>query len=299
MTQKIEIVCGIDKNYAPHLTVMLQSIVASNPENGFRVHVLHDNVPPLLRDKVDRSSPSVEIIWHQVTDHAVLGFTEIGHITRATYLRLMMLEALDPSLSRVLYLDVDMIVNGDLAPLWNLDLQGKVCAVVVDPGADADAFAQKWKLNGPGPYFNAGVMLYDLDKLRARPYLQQAIDVLANPDNVCEYGDQDALNIVLWNDCLYIDPKWNFQRKFLYSNYAAWNALNPSEGAPAIIHFTETEKPWRRSEWHPCRWLYLKSLIRTSFCRQVYGQGKMTPWTLAKAFLAWHLKRPPMFKAAG
>ena len=296
MKNKIEIVCGIDKNYVPHLAVMLTSLLATNPRHEFRVHILHDAVPEDLRSRVT-GSDRLEIVWHQVVDHAVLGFAQNLHITRATYLRLIMLEVLPPTLTRVLYLDVDMIVTGDIAPLWNMDLQGKICGCVVDPGVDPVVFAQKWHLKGEGLYFNAGVMLYDLDLLRAKPYLEDAITILANPDNVCKYGDQDALNIVLWNNWFFMDPKWNFQRRFLYDNYAAWKELKSVGGAPAIIHFTESEKPWKSSEWHPCRWLYLKSLLKTPFKNEVLKAGNISSLSLFKSRLKWQLKKPPMFHA--
>ena len=162
--------------------------------------------------RVAACCPTVQIEWIHIENHQVLAFAPLLHISRATYLRLAILEALSPTIKRVLYLDVDLIVNGDIRPLWNTTLGNKVCAAVVDPGVHPDEFAAKYSLSGPGPYFNAGVMLLDLDRLRSKPYLQRAITFLADPATQCEYGDQDALNIALWNDWLAVDLRWNFQR---------------------------------------------------------------------------------------
>jgi lipopolysaccharide biosynthesis glycosyltransferase len=292
----MEIVCGIDSVYAPHLGVMLTSLVATNPAQPIRVHVLHDGIDPALRARVAACVPSIQIEWKEIADHRVLNFDTILHITRATYLRLTMLEALDPEIKRILYLDVDMIVNGDLRPLWDINLGDKVCAAVVDPGAVPEEFAAKWSLATPGQYFNAGVMLFDLDRLREKPFLQRAADILANPATPCEYADQDALNIVLWNEWLPVDPGWNFQRKFLYDNFTAWKALAPMQREPAIIHYTERYKPWRRSEWHPYAWLYLKNLSRTPFREQVLEAGEISFRDRCKWWLRWLLKRPPIFR---
>ena len=208
-----------------------------------------------------------------------------------------MIEMLSPTIRRVLYLDVDMIVNGDLRPLWNTDLHDKVCAAVVDPGVNPDEFAAKWSLPRPGQYFNAGVMLIDLEKLRAKPLFQRAIAILENPTAHCEYADQDALNVVLWNEWLPVDPAWNFQRKFMYDDYSAWKALAPiKRGAPIIIHFTERQKPWQQSEWHPYAWLYLRSLLRTPFRKEVLRAGQISFGDCCKWWLRLVLKRPAIFR---
>jgi lipopolysaccharide biosynthesis glycosyltransferase len=239
----MEIVCGIDSAYAPHLAVMLKSVVLSNPGQQMRVHVLHDGVDAALRGRVQSCVAPLQIEWREVKGHRVLDFDGLLQITRATYLRLTMIEMLSPTIKRVLYLDVDMIVNGDLRPLWNTDLHDKVCAAVVDPGVNPDEFAVKWSLPRPGQYFNAGVMLIDLEKLRAKPLFQRAIAILENPTAQCEYADQDALNVVLWNEWLPVDPAWNFQRKFMYDDYSAWKALAPvKRSAPHHHSFHRTPK---------------------------------------------------------
>jgi lipopolysaccharide biosynthesis glycosyltransferase len=296
--EPVEIVCGIDANYAPHLAVMLNSLVKSNPGQSIRVHVLHDVIAPELRKRVEQCNQHLTINWLSVENHPVLDFGgTLNHITCATFLRLLMVDLLSPSIKRVLYLDVDLIVTGDLRDLWNIDLGGKVCAAVVDPGIEANEFAAKWDLPGPGPYFNAGVMLFDLDKLRSEPFFQRAIRILAKHDNGCTYADQDALNIVLWNNWLPLDPGWNFQRKFLYNGYAAWRVLDPVKRDPVIIHYTENVKPWRKSDWHPCGWLYLRTLLRTPFRKEVLDAGEFNTTLLCKSWLRWLLKRPPMFRS--
>jgi lipopolysaccharide biosynthesis glycosyltransferase len=292
----IEIVCGVDSRYAPHLGVMLRSLAMTNPGQPIRVHVLHDGVDALLRRTVDRCAAGLVIEWYGVTTHCALGFPPLLQITRATYLRLTMTEHLPASIKRVLYLDVDMIVNGSLLPLWTLDLAGKACAAVIDPGIDPDNFATRHALS-PGLYFNAGVILFDLEKVRKKSVLERAVTLLADRPDGYEFADQDALNIVLWNDWLPVDPAWNFQRKFLYRNFAAWHLLSPlPRKAPLIVHYTEQEKPWQRTEWHPYAWLYIKNLPYTPFRTQVMRAGGMTLFHALKWWLRLIFKRPVIFR---
>ena len=64
-------------------------------------------------------------------------------IIGATYLRLVLDKVLDPGLSRLLYLDIDMIVTSSLANLWATDLGGHPCAMVADPGILGPGFAER------------------------------------------------------------------------------------------------------------------------------------------------------------
>ena len=133
----IEIVCGTDANYAPHLGVLLKSILATNPGIACRVHVLHDEVPISVQDKVAACVPSMCLVWYPFVDHQVLQFRPLSQlqISRAAYLRLAMAEMLPATVRRVLYLDVDMVANDSLLPLWQTNLgEGLLCAAVVDPG---------------------------------------------------------------------------------------------------------------------------------------------------------------------
>ena len=296
MSDIIEIVCGIDSNYAPHLAVMLESLAEYNARHRFRVNVLHDNIPDELRKRVEDCTGEIEIKWINAVNHAVLGVEGVGYISRAAYLRLMIPEVLDPALKRVLYLDVDIIINGDILGLWNTPLGNKACAAVADAWVNADEFALKWHLDAKGRYFNSGILLFDLDKLRSGSYMEKAIKIVTAPDHTLQYVDQDALNIVLWNDWLEIDPGWNFQRRFLFDNYAVWNARSPEKYQPAIIHFTEAEKPWNKIDWHDCRWLYLRMLLRTPFIWAMFKSGQIDFRYICKSWAKWTFKRLPMFR---
>ena len=284
----IEIVCGTDINYIPHLGVLLRSIAVANRGQPIRAHILHDGVDETAKLTVAQCAPAIKLEWYEIADHQALGFRPLLQITRATYLRLTMTEVLPASMPRALFLDVDMTVTGKLLPLWKTDLKGNVCAAVTDPGGNAEKFASQHSLPLPGQYFNAGVLLLDLDKVRAGRYLERSIALLAEPGAHYEFADQDALNIVLWNQWLPLDAKWNFQRKFYYDSAAS---AFSGRFEPVIIHYTETFKPWRHDEWHPYAWIYLKNLLRTPYRRRVTLKGGIGWQTGCKWWLRYRLKR--------
>lgn len=86
-----------------------------------------------------------------------------GHITQAMYYRYLFADMLPKTVTRLIYLDADIICKGNILPLWQTDLQGKVLGAVRDWGEakSCDRIGLK-----NGRYFNSGVLLLDLTKWR-------------------------------------------------------------------------------------------------------------------------------------
>ncbi len=255
------------------------------------VHIIHDSVPDHLIKLVELNNTKIEINWHSVKDHPALTLPPLLQISRATYLRLIMDEILDRSIARVIYLDIDMIVTGSLRDLWELNLGDRLCAAVADPGVSAHEFAAKYGLSGPGAYFNAGMILFDMPMARAQNILRAALNRLLTARVTYEYADQDALNIVLWGKWLEVDPTWNFQRKFLYREFPCHSPLIDRGEDPRIIHFTEAMKPWQKQEWHPLAWLYWKYLLATPFARPMRRKEKISLARILRYWLKYKIRR--------
>lgn len=281
----LDLVCVTDENYAPHFTSLLRSIAANKGAESVRVHAVLDGVSERTIEKIADTVPELEVISYQVKDHKVLSLPPLLQISRATYLRLIIDELIDPKYDRLLYLDIDMTVTASLLPLWNSDLQGRPCGAVFDPGMDPDAFAARFELPTGGSYFNAGMLLLDMTAIRRGGHLSAALNQLLDGDDRIEFADQDALNVALWQAWTALDPAWNFQRKFLYDAFAL-----PKADRPKILHFTEEEKPWRASEWHPYAWLYWKYLLQSPFAHDIRRQQGIGALRLVKFWLKYKLK---------
>lgn len=120
-------------------------------------------------------------------------------LSNMTFVRLWIANYLKES--RIIYLDVDTIIDGPLDELWNLNLGPKVI------GAAFDAYASI--LSKDSIYINAGVLLMDLDKWRRGNFTEKTQKLLQ--ENHFRFADQDAINIVLKSYIKYLDFKWNFQ----------------------------------------------------------------------------------------
>lgn len=283
---KIHIAIGTDTNYLPHAYAMAKSLV-SHVSKDVAFFILHDGVS---KSDIKRfnSSLNAEMQWFDLSSHPVLNFTSLLHISRATYLRLALIEVLPKEILRIIYLDVDMIVDGDINELWDEILGSKSCGAVVDPGVSASAFAERWQLGEPGFYFNAGMLLIDVQKFREKRVMERAVRLLVADRDKCDLADQDALNVALWNDWKPLNPKWNFQRKHLYEEF---KSQYNTDDAPKIIHFTESYKPWKNNEWHPWAFLYHKYSMLSPFKSNIERRLRNNFFSILFSFARWVFKR--------
>lgn len=285
----LELVCVTDANYAPHLAVLLKSVEANKGAEHIRVHAILDGVDATLLGQIRDSVPGLEILDYHVAGHPALELPPILHISRATYLRLIMAEILPADINRVLYLDIDMVVTRSLRPLWQSDLQGRPFAAVEDHNLSADDLAERFSLPSGGRYFNAGMLLIDMPAERAGGYLGKSLERLQADPQAYTFADQDALNEVLWKNWTPVDITWNYQRAFVNGG-KFYRAADPGQALlPGIVHFTEHWKPWTSGEWHPYAWLYWHHLRQTLFFATIRQRDGITLLRLAKFWLKYRL----------
>jgi lipopolysaccharide biosynthesis glycosyltransferase len=265
----MNIVCATDGNYLPHCTAMLQSLMANADKNSTHVYLILDNVNPEVLAK------AIEYLWHICPSFSILkadpmdviGFPVNGHASVATYFRLLLPGLLPNKLNRVIFIDSDAIVTTNLSELWNTPLQGKALAAVPDHCLSCRDHGYVH-----GEYFNAGIMLIDLDRWRKTDIIGIGKSFAnANPHRL-RHWDQDVLNYVFKHDWLPLGERWN-ACPHLYGLLPEYtldpDVLTASEKIaiqePAIIHFAGPGpvKPWNAQCIHPLRHRYLNAKAQT------------------------------------
>jgi lipopolysaccharide biosynthesis glycosyltransferase len=94
---------------------------------------------------------------------------------------------------------------------------------------------------GAAAYFNAGVLVMDLDRWRAGDVGTRLTDFLERYGETTWFSDQEALNAVLWDDWQPLDRGWNYITHVVESFLPA-PELEPQD--PGIVHFAGRSKPW-------------------------------------------------------
>jgi len=203
---------------------------------------------------------------------------------RSTFLRFLAPSFIDAE--KLLYLDCDMIVLGDLEPLFSHDLDNKMMAAVSDLFGSSHVIAKECGLQ----YFNAGMLLFNVPAWNANDSLEKALDFTCGKFTEWfagkkHYGDQDILNVVFRGQVQYVHPKYNAVNPLFLRRCDFRGAIfDEAHDRPVIVHFAGGAKPWNAWDIHPLANKY----------RQ-YRQ--MTPWKdvpLSKTRLgkktAWPLK---------
>jgi lipopolysaccharide biosynthesis glycosyltransferase len=222
------------------------------------VWVLHDGLSPAQEQLYKAAAGS------HATLHLVLTPTEItalpsmsDYITSATFGRLALPNVLPLDVDRVLYLDADLLVVGDLSPLCTYHLDGAAMAAVREP---SDPYF--WSRNGLEhvftldvnpwtPYFNAGVLVMDLPLFRELEVHRRCLEYVA--EHRPARMDQDALNIVLRNRIAELPTVWNVENYF-FKSLSRRTRYETLLAKAKALHYVGRSKPWNQNVWRAGEW---------------------------------------------
>ncbi|QQL51014.1 glycosyltransferase family 8 protein [Mucilaginibacter ginkgonis] len=217
------IVYACDNNFAPLLAASIKSVEINSPGSIKNIYIIDDGIKPENVEKIKQSFTSPEIILHFHLVKDVMGknvnipYFNNPRLPVTTFFRLFIASFMPADTEKVLYLDSDMIVLGDLKELFDLDLSNHIIGAVQDPnivtlGCSWGGGVQNWEALGyqsDDPYFNAGLLLINFKKWVEFDVTSKALEAAAKYQRYIKWGDQYCLNVVLANRWLHLDPEWN------------------------------------------------------------------------------------------
>lgn len=270
---EIPVVLAADQGYAYPLTVAVASLLKNAAKNtAYRFYLLlSQDFPKEKTDIIEqlcrqhpRSSYQFINMGNAYSDAAIT----ILHITKATYYRLK-LPSILPNINKCIYLDADVVVNGDLSGLYRTCIDDRYIAGVRAFGyLQSDAkIADKLRELGIASmdqYVNAGVLLMNLEKMR-RDHMEDMFEALL--EKKFESQDQDILNAACYGKIRLLPFQYNVMTKYpVYSDCAYQNTpyfqrwIKKEEWDfgrknPVIIHYADKKKPWSdMSSYYADKW---------------------------------------------
>ena len=243
--------CSTDDNYIHHASVMICSLLENNKAGSIVLHILYGELLPenidFLKGLVQRYD--CRILFHKV-DHTKLEgvkFRTARPLSAAAYYRLLLSSILE-DVDKVLYLDVDTAVIGDISPLFDLDVDKYALAAVKDVVPCFDDHRASLSIPYDADYFCSAVMLINLRYWRehdAEPLLLE----FAKRERVVYCHDQDALNYVFKGAWYQLPPKWNkFNMNYIPAReFRDYRDRYEYNHQPVIIHFSDykpAERPF-------------------------------------------------------
>ena len=253
----INVCLACDNNYAKYAGVVVASVLAnSKDDEDLRFYILDGGISESKKTEILslKSIKDCKIEFVQIDEAMFEDYKKVAthkYISIATYYRLR-LATLLPEVERIIYFDCDMVVNSSLNNLFNVELGENIIAGVRD--------INKRMLQQNPSYINAGMVLFDLNKIREENIEQKFYDYTNENFETIKMGDQTIINEVLKGRIKIVEDEWNVQS----SNFTNRSSYTKH---PYIIHYVAKRKPWHFGSFSVHRQLYFKYL-------------QMTPWKL-------------------
>ena len=275
----MNIVYTINDAFAPQVSASIASVCENNPDaDEINFYIFGDGLSSTVRKNLSSvahaSSRNLYVVDIAGYTDAFDGFDTKGW-NEIVLARLMVGRYLPIDLHRVLYLDGDTIAVGSLRDLWETPLDDCVIGAAIEATVDRKRIME---LGIAGrPYFNAGVLLIDLDKWRSMDAEKAVIECCKQRKDELFANDQDAINISLGSKIKPISLAYNYCNSYEFYPYKT--LLRLSQGTyfyskeqfadavahPKIIHFLGEERPWRAGSTHTFTGAYKKYLALTPY----------------------------------
>ena len=264
----VPLVLSCNNRYAKYASVLIESIVRNaSSKYKYRIYILHTDITEenmkILEDQLKSSGNfGIDFIHVKRRMAGYQGLFVDRHLSIETYYRFLILEIF-PNLSKILYLDCDTVVNEDISTLFFTDLENYSLGAVRDVDiislyarentADPEVrnhIDNKLKLKNHTDYFQAGVLLFNLKKIREKHSCEEMFQTALQEQ--WKFQDQDVLNSLFKNDVYFLPFKWNvlyecFNRAERVERFTSGSMnleYKRAKMAPAIVHYAGTPKPW-------------------------------------------------------
>lgn len=266
----IPVVLAANNYYVPYISSLLHSVAEnSSSKYTYDINIFHRDISnenaAILRREFE-GYPNFSIRFYDISSRyeQYKNLFTRGHFAIETYFRLFIQDIM-LDYDKVLYLDGDMIVKHDIAELYETDINGYLLAAAPDPdtaGLYNGFEPQKknymdtiLKIDKPYEYFQAGVILFNLQEMRKTLNVDELLEFSASYN--WELLDQDVLNFIAQGKTKFVDMAWNVMydwRRIRLTKIVSLAPINlylayvEARKNPKIIHYAGPEKPWQDPE---------------------------------------------------
>ncbi len=269
MSGPIHVVLAFDDNFwAPAYATMRGICLSSRRKGDLVFHLFHLKLRPERLPVLRRIESEFGAGLHDVALDDEPAFRELlthlpkgsGGLREIAYSRLLADEFLPPEATRFIYADCDLLFKAPIERLYEIDIQGKALAAVLDIYGLRHMGKRNLRQNRDvfdtaDPYFNSGMMVIDRAGWRGADPLA-VLRRFSGQDRLRRlFHDQGVLNIAFKNKWLILDSRWNY--------------LDPTGPAlsldPHVLHYTGKLKPWLRRSPVAYARHYLRVMTRPVF----------------------------------
>ena len=256
---EIPIFYAVDDRYLPFLAVTLKSLLENaSSDYNYAIKILASNVSESNKKKIlkyEKENVKIEFVDLQYYLEKIKDklYTR-DYFTYTTYFRLFIPE-LYPQYNKVIYIDSDTTVLGDISEFYNIDLGTNLLGVVSDESVINNEVLREYVERVVGHvtyknYFNAGVLLMNLDAMRKFEFQSKFLYLLETV-KFAVAQDQDYLNRLCKGRTTMISGAWN--KMPIPSDVIKEEDIK-------LIHYNHMFKPWHFDDvlYQDYFWKYAK-----------------------------------------
>jgi len=293
LVSEIPIILATDSNYTPQTGITILSAL-ENRESDIPYH-FYILTPDIFEDSIMDKFKQIETLYGNCFIKTVFmgdAFKNtdmnIPHISFPTFYRLMA-PALFPQYNKMIYMDSDVAVEGDLTEYFSTDLTGYylggVMAASYHWAPDGNRmYCEENGIPAIDQYINAGVILMNLEEMRRDGLVEKFLELV--PLGL-RSQDQDILNRVCYGHIKQLPYKYDAMIA-KYESVPEQNekiftkgVINEGNNLPVITHYAAEIKPWASlscalaDRW----WMYAKKspffeYMRDKFYDRMIENGK-------------------------
>lgn len=269
--KEIHVCFASDNWYAPHLCVAIYSLLKNlNKEYCSNIYILDGGIKSDNKEKIVNSCDyfyNHKIIFIKV-DGTKFSKINATYLTKEAFYRLES-PTIFNNLNEIIYLDCDIIVNGDISQILKENTVKNYYIKAVSEITMNNYYMENLKIDKNLQFFNTWVLLINLDNVRAQNLFEKVYNYLIENSQILLAWDQDWLNAIFNRIYTVLPPKFNaLPFIFLTNNYKnLWykkDEFFEAKNNPVVIHYAWA-KPWRYFCDHPLRSKYREYRNETLF----------------------------------
>lgn len=231
--EKFAIVITVDENYLNYGFSFLLGSARFFPTDS-RIYIV--TPPGLNLDNSFATSNSLanfNVQWLEV-DLSLFDYHDsMGHLTPIAFARLLLSELIPLHHERILYFDIDLLIQSNIDHLFTMEMTTPIAAV----GKEYENISHHPAFKNQKTYFNSGVMVIDA-LLFKQSKVRSTSQLLLKELGPFPYADQDLLNLIFHRENI------DWQRLPGKYNSTPEPCGDPYVGPPVVLHFAGPNKPW-------------------------------------------------------
>lgn len=259
MTDTLNVVFSVNKKYMDYLAVVLESMWRNNEGTYFNCYIVSSDIVEDDLTLLHNSMPAAngEFCILRITDKEVAEVEKIYRVKHEFYpvetdIKVLLAWMLPQNVKRALFLDADVVINGNLSQLYHMDFEGNCIIGARDitlehiSTVNQERMVNYLKTFPPQSYLNTGMLLLNVEKIRNEFTVEDLYDAAEEMDyfRPWPWPDMVIYNHVFREKIKFVDPfRYHLQIvSTIYEVFEEKMDIGSEKNQPIIIHYIS--KPW-------------------------------------------------------